>query len=553
LLFVQSVIPVSTVTHSTNSDVFDYVIIGSGFGGSVSALRLSEKGYRVLVLERGKRFRDHDFAPTTRTFWKYLWAPPLRCFGILQISPFRDVLVLHGSGVGGGSLGYACVLMEPDPAAFADPGWQRLADWPELLRPHYQTARRMLGVAPNPRLGPSDETLRIIAGELGKEATFRATDAGIFFGPAGQEGQTVPDPFFGGAGPERAACQYCGGCMVGCRHNAKNTTVKNYLYLAEKNGVEVRAECEVRDIQPLFSAQPDGARYELLCRSSTALVPPPARRVRARNVIVAAGALGSMRLLFRCRDVTGSLPDISPHLGDMVRTNSESILGSTSRSGEPNYSLGIAIGSVFHADETTAIEPVHYPAGSDLMRVLAAPLVASGGWLSSTAQVIGYLLRHPEHFWEVLLRPKWAERSTLLLVMQTKDNRIRMRLGRHLLTLFRQGLVSESDPLAPIPSRMPIGQRVTREFAQRTNGVPLSAINESLFAVPITAHLLGGCPFGRAAADGVVGTDAQVHNYPGLYVVDGSIVPANPGINPSLTITALAEYVMSQIPSKPDR
>lgn len=536
------------MTTQHPDQTFDYVIIGSGFGGSVSAMRLTEKGYSVLVLERGKRYRDQDFAHSNWIVWKYLWMPAARCFGILQISPFRDVFVLHGAGVGGGSLGYANVLMIPDEKLFAAPAWRHLADWETILRPHYDTARRMLGVTCNPRLWPADVTLKEIAGELGMGHTFQPTEVGTFFGEPGKE---VPDPFFGGEGPARTGCIHCGGCMVGCRYNAKNTLVKNYLYLAEKRGAQVRPECEVRDIRPLPEGQPDGARYEVSYRSSTAWLFRPERRVRARNVILSAGALGTLRLLFRCRDVTRSLPDISPRLGDLVRTNSEALLGATNRRLTTDYSEGVAITSIFKPDAVTHIEPVRYPAGSDLMRLLAGPLISSGGnilarFLKSAAEVF----LHPLDFVKVHILPGWARRSTILLVMQTEDNRIKLRLGRSLFTLFRRNLVSLPDEEQTIPSKIDVGHEVTRTFARKTDAVPVGSINEGLFNIPLTAHILGGCPFGRDDKEGVVDLNCQLHNYPGLYTVDGSIVPANPGVNPSLTITALAEYAMSCVPPK---
>lgn len=530
---------------------YDFVIIGSGFGGSVSALRLTEKGYRVLVLERGKRFRDEDFATTNWKFWKYLWAPVLRSFGILQISPFRDVFVLHGSGVGGGSLGYASVLMEPDEAAFNDIGWRRPIDWKAALAPHYATARYMLGVSRNPRLWKADEILRGIAKDLGMEDSFHATDVGIFFSGREKEGAQVPDPFFDGDGPARNGCIFCGGCMVGCRHNAKNTLVKNYLFLAEKWGTTVQAEAEVRDIRPLKQVAPDGARYEIEYRSSTAWLLKPRRTVRARNVIVSAGALGSLRLLLRCRDITGSLPALSTRLGYMVRTNSEAILGSTNRTLDTDYSQGIAITSIFNADRVTTIEPVRYPARSDLMRLLAGPLISHGSIPSRIWQAIWQIVTHPRDFFKVHILPGWAKRSTIVLVMQTEDNRVKMHLGRHLLTGFRKGLVSQRDQEKPIPTQIQVGHRVTREFAEKTGGIPLGSFNEGLFNIPMTAHILGGVPVGEDEQEGVVDANFQVFNYPGLYVIDGSVVPANPGVNPSLTITALAEYAASCIPPKP--
>jgi cholesterol oxidase len=533
------------------SDVLDFVIIGSGFGGSVSALRLTEKGYRVHVLERGKRFGDQDFARTNWNVRKALWAPALRCFGILQISPFRDVFVLHGSGVGGGSLGYANVLMAPGDEMFAAPAWSHLADWKSLLRPHYDTARRMLGVTPNPRTWPADILLRDIAGELGTADTWQLTPVGTFFGAPDHEGEEVADPYFGGEGPARSGCIHCGGCMVGCRYNAKNTLVKNYLYLAEKWGATVEAESEVRDIRPLPSGQPDGARYEVVYRSSSALLFKGARRVRARNVIVAAGALGTLRLLFRCRDVTGSLPKLSRRLGDLVRTNNESLLGVIARDDTADYSQGIAITSIVHADPITTIEPVRYSAGSSLMRLLTGPIIESGGPLGRLGRSLWEIVSRPADFLRTHLRPRWAQRTTIILAMQTDDTKLRFRLGRSLFTLFRRGLVSHPDPESGHPSAIAISRKVTRRFAEKINGIPAGSINESLLGIPMTAHILGGCPFGTSAEEGVVGLDCQVHHYPGLYAVDGSIVPANPGVNPSLTITALAEFAMSQVPAKP--
>lgn len=539
------------MNRTASSYTYDFVIIGSGFGGSVSALRLTEKGYRVLVLERGKRYRDEDFARTNWAVWKFLWAPALRCFGILQITPLRDVLILHGSGVGGGSLGYANVLVQPSDKLFDAPAWKHLADWKTVLLPHYQTARRMLGVTRNLRLWKADKILEEIAGELGREATFDPTDVSVFFGKDGEEGQEVPDPFFNGEGPPRSGCTHCGGCMVGCRYNSKNTLVKNYLYFAEKWGAEVQAEREVRDVRLLPPNQPDRARYEVVHRSSTALLFKPEDRVRARNVVFSAGSLGTQYLLFRCRDVTRSLPKISLRLGKMVRTNSEALLGVTSRDLKTDYSKGIAITSIFMADPVTAIEPVRYPAGSSLMRWMSTPLIDSGdSTLVRIFKTLAQFALHPIDSLKTHILPGWAKRTTILLVMQTEDNLMSMHLGRSLLTRFRRSLVSISDKERTIPGKIDIGHLVTRNFARKIDGIPGGSISEGLFNTPTTAHILGGCPFGRDDQGGVVGLDCQIHNYPGLFVVDGSIVPANPGVNPSLTITALAEYAMSRVPPK---
>jgi cholesterol oxidase len=532
-------------------DAYDYVVIGSGFGGSVTAMRLTEKGYRVLVLERGKRYRDKDFARSNWAVWKYLWAPMFRCFGILQISLLKGAMILHGSGVGGGSLGYANVLEVPDDHLFANPAWQHLADWKKILSPHYQTACRMLGVSTNPRLWPADDIMQHIARDIGQEKTFRPTHVGVFFGPEGEE---VPDPYFDGEGPARRGCTHCGACMVGCRHNAKNTLVKNYLFFAEKGGAEVRPEATVSDIRPLPGVQPDGAKYSVHYHRSTGWFVKPSREVRARNVVVSAGVLGSLKLLFQCKEINGSLPAISPRLGDRVRTNSEALLGASARRSEVDYAQGIAISSIFHADEVTRVEPVRYPAGSSLMRLMAAPLIVTGRNVGvRILKALVEFIRHPIDFLHTHVLPGWARRTTILLVMQTEDNRVRLRLGQNTLPGFSPALVSELDADQPAPTRISLGHEVTRRFASKIDGIAAGSVGENILNRPTTAHILGGCPFGRDSQEGVVDLSCQVHNYPGLYVVDGSIVPANPGVNPSLTITALAEYAMAQVaPKAPD-
>jgi cholesterol oxidase len=529
---------------------WDYVVVGSGFGGSVSAMRLAEKGYSVLVLEKGKRYRDKDFAKSNWAFWKYLWNPLLRSFGILQISLLDGMLILHGSGVGGGSLGYANVLMEPDDALFEAPGWRHLADWKTVLRPHYDTAKRMLGVARTPRLFAADETLRLVAKERGSEDGFQATEVGVLFGEESTEGQEIPDPYFDGEGPARSTCIHCGACMVGCRHNAKNTLVKNYLYFAEKYGVKILAERELTDIRPLPGGQDDEARYELLHRSSTALLGRSNQNLRARNLVLSAGVLGTLKLLFHCRDVSASLPKISPRLGDEVRTNQEALQGATSRTAKEDFSQGVAIASTYQADQQTIIQAVRYPAGSSLMRFLAAPLSAGGHILKRIVQASLYWLIRPLDFLRAYILPGWATRTTILLVMQRAESRMRLRLGRSPWALFRRGLVSQQDEGAAIPASVDVGQQVTRSFAEKINGIPAGSLSEGLLGMPATAHIMGGCSMGEDASQGVLDLHCQMHNYPGIYVVDGSIMPANPGINPSLTITALAEYAMSHIQKK---
>jgi len=539
--------------------IYDYVIIGSGFGGSVSAMRLTEKGYSVLVLEKGKRFEDSDFAKTNWQFWKYLWLPALRAHGILQISLLKGAMILHGAGVGGGSLGYANVLEVPTEATFATPAWNQNINWGEVLRPHYEKARTMLGAARNPRLWKADLILKEMAEERGMGHTFRATEVGAYFG---ESGVTVPDPYFGGEGPQRAGCKHCGGCMVGCRYNAKNTLPKNYLYFAEKNGAKVMSEAEVVDVRPLMTddapsstvnGQPsvvNNARYAVTYQTSTSLFKRK-QTVHTRNVIFSAGVMGTMKLLLNLRDVKHSLPRLSIRLGDMVRTNSEALLGSLARKSDINYSEGVAISSIYNHDEITRVEPVRYPDGSSLMRFLAAPLIDTNVSVPlRLLKFLAWILTHPIDFARSLILPGWAHNTTILLVMQHSDNRMRFRIGRSGYTFFRRGIVAEQESGYEIPAHVRGSHHMTRIFAKRTNGVALGSIGENLLGLPTTAHILGGAPIGQDADQGVVNERFEVHNYPGLYIIDGSIMPANPGVNPSLTITALAEYAMSKIGPK---
>lgn len=524
--------------------VYDYVIVGSGFGGSVAAMRLTEKGYSVLVLEKGKRFTEETYAKTNWQFWKYLWMPAIRAHGILQISILKGVMVLHGAGVGGGSLGYSNVLEVPNEETFATPAWNTPIPWGEALRPHYETAKRMLGVERNNKLWKADHVLREIAEERGMGHTFRPTDIGVYLG---EPGVTVPDPYFGGEGPARAGCNYCGACMVGCRYNAKNTLPKNYLYFAEKNGAKILAESEVTDIRPLDG----GAGYQVTYQASTRLFKGTPRRVQARRVILSASVLGTMRLLLKLRE-NGSLPNLSPRLGHMVRTNSEALLGSLARKSDVNYSEGVCITSIYNHDAVTRVEPVRYPDGSSLMRYLAAPLIDTDVSVPvRLLRFLGWIITHPMDFAKAMFLSGWAHNTTILLVMQNKDTRMRLRRGRSIYTFFRRGLVAEKEPGYEISAQVAGSHELTRDFARRTNGIALGSIGENLLGLPTTAHILGGAPIGRDASEGVVDENFQVHNYPGLYIIDGSIMPANPGVNPSLTITALAEYAMSKIQKKP--
>jgi len=540
--------------------IYDYVIIGSGFGGSVSAMRLTEKGYSVLVLERGKRFEDKDFPKTNWNLPKYLWLPALRLHGIFEMTFMNGLLALHGSGVGGGSLMYGNVLIEPDDRLFAAPSWKHLNDWKKELQPHYVTARKMLGVAINPRVTPADNVCKQIAESLGYGHTFELLPVGVFFG---EENKTVADPFFGGEGPERTGCNFCGGCMVGCRYGAKNTLVKNYLYLAEKNGATIIPEVKARDIKPLTPTplpegegdpkgrvRDDGARFEVTFSSSTAFLRKSETTIRARNVIVSAGTIGTLELLFHVRDVTKSLNKISQHLGDRVRTNSENILGITARKRDVDYSKGIAISSIFSADEVTRVEPVRYSDGQNFIRVLTAPLIdGAHNIFRRFIKTLWSIIQHPWDFLYGKFFSNWARYTTILLVMQTEENLTRIRLGHSFFTFGRRGLVIRNEK-EHSASSLSLANYITRIFAKKTDGITATAFTDSLFNFPTTAHLMGGVPFGKNDHEGVIDLNFEVFNYPGLYVVDGSVMPANPGVNPSLTITALAEYAMSMIANK---
>lgn len=522
---------------------YDFLVVGSGFGGSVSALRLAEKGYRVAVLEAGKRFSPEDFPRSNWNLRKFLWAPSLGCHGIQRLTLLRDVLVLSGAGVGGGSLVYANTLPVPRPDVFRRPDWPAGIDWEAALEPHYATARRMLGANRNPRLTRADEILRQAAAEIGRADSFHLTEVGVFFG---EPGQTVPDPYFGGRGPERAGCIHCGGCMVGCRHNAKNTLDRNYLYLAERLGAEVYPETQVDSIQAL----PKGG-YRLTSFRSTSRLHRDPRTWEAPNVVLAAGVLGTLDLLLRAEE-TGALPNLPQALGKRVRTNSEALVGATSKRRDADFTDGVAITSGIYPDDVTQIEPVRYPKGSDVMGFLAKPITDGGPGLPRPVRFLGECLKHPVAFFASLLPIGWAQRTIILLVMQVTDNHLELVRRRRWFAPWRRALTSAParEGAKRNPSYIPIANDVARRVARLMGGWAGSSLNEVLLDVPTTAHILGGAAIGSGPESAVCDAGHRVFGHPGLYVVDGSAVPVNLGVNPSLTITAMAEQAMSRIPPK---
>jgi len=521
---------------STNH--FDVIVIGSGFGGSVTALRLTEKGYRVGVLEAGRRFADTDFPSTSWRLRSYLWAPRLGCYGILRMSLLKNTFLVAGAGVGGGSLVYANTLYRPLEPFYQDPQWSKITDWKAELEPYLDQAERMLGVAEVPWPHESDDILRKVAEEMGRADTYHPTRVGVLFGRPGQPpGAKVSDPYFGGVGPDRNTCIECGECCVGCRHNAKNTMVKNYLYLAEQAGAQVHPMTTVTRVRPL-----DGGGYAVDTVRTGGF-----RResFTADQVVFAAAALGTQRLLHKMRD-KGVLPDLSHRLGHLTRTNSEAIQYPRSLRRDADFHHGVALGSSFHPDDVTHIEIGRMGgAGSNLLSLTATVLVDREENRSRFVSGLRELVRNRRQLFRILDPRGFSDQSLGVLVMQTTGNSLVTYTKRG---LFGRKMTTRPGPGDPPPTWIPISHDVTRKIAEHMDGVPKGTWFD-MFDIPSTGHFLGGCPIGDSPDTGVVDPYQRLYGYQGLHVIDGSAISANLGVNPSLTITAQAERAMAFWPN----
>ncbi|MCD5422028.1 GMC family oxidoreductase [Rhodococcus pyridinivorans] len=519
---------------------YDVLIVGSGFGGSVTALRLVEKGYKVGVLEAGRRYADADFAKTSWDLRRFLWAPKLGCFGIQRVHLLRDCLILAGAGVGGGSLNYANTLYKPPAPFFEDRQWAHITDWQDELSPYYDQAKRMLGVVQYGRMTDADKVIKSVADDMGVGETFIQTPVGVFFG---DPGRTVADPYFGGVGPDRTGCIECGECMTGCRHGAKNTLVKNYLGLAERAGAEIVPLTTVTDLR-----QAADGTWDVITERTGAWVRKRRRTYSAAHVVLAAGTWGTQHLLHHLKD-TGALPELSDKVGGLTRTNSESIVGAGKMRIDPGLKLteGVAITSSFHPTPDTHIEPVRYGKGSNAMGLLQTLMTDGDGRTPRWVKFLGQVVRNPVKMLRMLSVHRWSERTIIALVMQNLDNSITTYTTKGVLG--RRKVTSKQGHGQPNPTWIPAGNEATRRIAEKIDGVAGGTWGE-IFNIPLTAHFLGGAVIGSDRDHGVIDPYHRVHGYPTLSVVDGAAVSANLGVNPSLTIAAQAERAASLWPNK---
>ncbi len=516
---------------------YDYIIIGSGFGGSVSSLRLSQKGYKVLVIEKGKWYKAKEFPKTNWNFKKWLWMPYLRFFGIMKLSIFKHMAIISGTGVGGGSLVYANTLPTPKTAFFNSGSWAALNDWETELKPYYNEALRMLGAVKNPELFDGDLGLKKVAEDLKIKKKFDKARVAVFFG---KPNQRQKDPYFNGEGPERSGCNFCGACMTGCRYNAKNTLDKNYLYFAQKNGAEIFAENEVYDVQPIGTD--DGSQgYEVSIKSSTKYF-NKRKKLKTKGVIFSGGVLGTVKLLLKLKKK--SLPYVSDKLGEDIRSNNETLVSVSGLDKDKNYSKGIAIGSILNTDENSHLEICRYGEGSDAWKLAHFPYVTGSNVVSRLFKIVIKLLKHPIDYFKVYFVNGWAKNTVTLLFMQTLDSTLKFKQNA-----LGQMTSSVSTGKAPTPF-IPESIKLVKAYSKAINGVSTSFALETLVGIPSTAHILGGAVMGKDYTTGVIDKDNKVFGYENMFVIDGSMISSNPGVNPSLTITSIAERTMSQIPNK---
>ena len=513
---------------------YDYIIIGSGFGGSVSAMRLAEKGYSVLIIEKGKHFRDEDYPVTNWNFKNFFWAPLFNWHGFQKITFFKDTMILSGVGVGGGSLGYANTHFYPPDEFFNNPTWSHFRDWKKTLEPFYSKARQMLGTVTNKTFDKADEILKEVAKEMNRSSSFKGVDVGVYFGDKEKE----TDPYFKGLGPLRKGCTECAGCMVGCRHNAKNTLNKNYLHFTQKFGAEIISERKAEKIE--FK---DGI-YSVQTFSGTSFLKKNKKTFSSKGLVVAGGVLGTMDLLLKQKHKFKSLSSLSDKLGENLRTNSEMLCGVTAATEKLNH--GVSISSVFNPDEHTHIEIVKYPDKSNAMKAFATLATGPGHPVVRTLKLVGNIVTKPITFSKLLFGKRWATRSVIFLVMQSLDNSMKMVYKK--FPFSRISIWNKKENR--VPAYIEIGQKTMIKYAEKVNGISQNATTEILFNMSSTAHILGGCPMGRNEKEGVVNDKFEVFNYPNMMILDGSIIPCNLGVNPCLTITALSEYAMSLIPEK---
>jgi cholesterol oxidase len=520
---------------------YDYIVIGSGFGGSVASLRLAEKGYSVLTIEQGKRFNPVDFPKTNWNLLKYLWIPALRFFGFQKLSFFSTVSILSGTGVGGGSLVYANTLYIPPDEFFSDLSWHRFGDWKKILSPFYDRASFMLGRKKYTKFNAEDKILEEVAKEMNAHDTFDSVHVAVNIKDAGMETETETDPYFRGLGPLRKGCIECGGCMVGCRENAKNTLDRNYLWFAEKLGVEILPETRADKI-----SYEDGL-YHIETKRITSFFRKKKTTFKAKGIIVAAGALGTLELLLKQKHRYETLPGLSDKLGHQLRTNAETLCAISGASQKLNN--GLAITSVFSPDQDTHVEIVKYPDGSNAMKWFFG--LSVGGASTSMRRTLMLLIKsitHPVPFLKMLFNFRWSTKMVIFLVMQTKDNAMKMVWKN---TFLGGKMKIDNNGQKRVPAFIPVGQEVMERYARKVAGIPQNILLEVFFDRPTTAHILGGCPMSETSESGVVDRYLRVHGYPDFYITDGSVIQGNIGVNPSLTITAMAEYSMSHIPAKP--